>query len=66
MKMPHTGAPRGKWVRVKLKDGTVIIDRFHDRTDKYVFLKKHGRIAKSTIQAFSDYKERNDGKGDKV
>jgi hypothetical protein len=32
MKMPHTGCPRGKRVRVVLRDGVSFIDKFWDRT----------------------------------
>ena len=52
--MPHTGSYRGKRVRVVLRDGTVIYDRFIERTDKYVFLEKSGRIPKAMFRAMSD------------
>jgi hypothetical protein len=34
MKMPHTGCPRGKRVRVVLRDGQVMIDKFWERTNR--------------------------------
>ena len=52
--MPHTGSHKGKRVRVVLRDGTVIYDRFIERTDKYVFLKGAGRIPKADFRAMSD------------
>lgn len=54
MKMPHTGSYRGKRVRVVLRDGTILYDRFIERTDKYVFLEKAGRIPKAKFRAMSD------------
>jgi hypothetical protein len=47
---PHTGAPRGKRVRVVLRDGTVFIEKFWSRDHRYVYfgippdLKKVGRV----------------------
>ncbi len=59
--MCHTGTYRGKKVRVVLRDGTLIIDHFHDRNDKFVFLREKGKILKKDIKSMSDYKERNHG-----
>lgn len=39
MKTPHTSAHPGKMVRVVLKDGTVIVDKFVERTGKFVVLR---------------------------
>ncbi len=52
MRIPHTATHRGKRVKVVLRDGTEIIDRFIDRTDKWVVLKENGRVNKSDIRAF--------------
>lgn len=52
MKLPHTATYRGKRVRVVLKDGTKIDDRFEDRTDKWVVLREIGRVMKRDIKAF--------------
>ena len=49
----HTGAPRGKRIWVVLKDGTKFIDRFVDRSDKYVIFKDRGWVAKGLIKSFS-------------
>lgn len=59
--MCHTGTRRGKKVRVVLRDGTVIIDHFIERNDKYIFLRQRGRIIKQNIKSFSDYKVRHHG-----
>ena len=53
IKTPHTGAQRNKRVRVLLRDGGVICDRFVDRCDKYVFLKDFGRLHKREIRSLS-------------
>ena len=36
MKTPHTSAPRGKRIRVVLRNGDVISDRFVERTGKFI------------------------------
>lgn len=55
--LPHTACHRGKKVLVKLRDGTEFVARFHDRTDKYVFMEGHPRIPKSEILSFTIYKK---------
>lgn len=55
-KMPHSATFRGKRVYIKLMDGTTFIDRFLDRTDRFIVLKDHGRIMKRDLKAFSNYK----------
>lgn len=52
MRTPHTGTNRGKKVRVVLRDGTKIDDKFVDRTNKWVVLEKTGRVMKSDIRSF--------------
>lgn len=60
MRMAHTGAYRGKRVRLVLRDGTTIFARFHERNDRTVFLKdEHGKtlsVLKSNIRSFSEHK----------
>jgi hypothetical protein len=41
LRTPHTTVRRGKKVRVKLRDGTLIIDKFVERTGKFVILENH-------------------------
>lgn len=55
-RMPHTATKKGKRVHVILKSGEKLIDHFEGRTDRHVFLRARGRIAKSEIRAFSDYR----------
>lgn len=55
-RQPHTACHRGKVVRVKLKDGTVFIDRFHDRTKSVVFFKSGRKVPKGDIVSFSFFK----------
>lgn len=57
MKTPHTACHRGKRVRVRLRDGTAIDDRFLDRTDRWVVLERAGRVPKGEIKAFIILKE---------
>lgn len=57
MRTPHTQTHRGKAVRVVLRDGAVIVDKFVYRTHKFVFLKASGRIEKGDIKSFRIYKQ---------
>jgi len=52
MKVPHTACHRGKRVKVILRDGTEIIDYFEERTNKWIVLRKVGRIMKADLRAF--------------
>lgn len=54
---PHTGCYPGKRVKVKLIDGTVFIDRFKDRMQKFVFFEDHGRVARRAIKNFIIWKD---------
>jgi hypothetical protein len=57
MKTPHTEIQRGKKVRVELKDGTVFIDHFENRTrGKVCEFRVRGRIRAGDIKAFSPYR----------
>ncbi len=53
MRIPHTPTHRGKRVRVVLKNGQVLVDRFQGRTDRWVELQSNGRIEKRWIQSFT-------------
>lgn len=59
MKTPHTAAHAGKRVRLKLKSGERIDDRFVTRTDHWVVLENYGRIMKRDIKAFFVLKEKS-------
>jgi hypothetical protein len=57
MKTPHTAINRGKRVRVELKDGTVFVDRFLDRTrGKVCVFEQRGRVRVGDSKAFSPYR----------
>lgn len=56
MKTPHTCCARGTRVRVVLRNGDVIVDRFVERTGKFVVLAKH-RIRGGELKSFGIYKE---------
>ncbi len=50
--MPHTHAPRGKRIRVRLKDGSVFVDKFIERrSHDIVFAERVVRAA--TIKSFT-------------
>ncbi|MDR5777587.1 MULTISPECIES: hypothetical protein [unclassified Caballeronia] len=55
MKTPHTCCARGTRVRVVLRNGDVIVDRFVERTGKFVVLAKH-RIRGGELKSFGIYK----------
>lgn len=55
--MPHTACYRGKRVRVKLRDGEVFVDKFHDRTDKFVIFQSGRKVSKGDIVSFSFFKQ---------
>lgn len=55
MKTPHTSCMRGTRVRVVLRDGSVIIDRFVERTGKFIVLAGH-RLRGGEVKAFSIYR----------
>lgn len=48
----HTGCRRGTKVVVKLRTGGEIVDVFHERNDKFIFLKNNGKIPKADISSF--------------
>lgn len=48
----HMGCPRGHRVRIVLRSGQVVEDRFEERTDRWVLLRQHGRVPKDLIRTF--------------
>lgn len=57
MRLSHTSTHKGKRVRVKLRSGEVIVDKFVERTDIAIHLQDTGWINKKDLQKFSIYKE---------
>jgi hypothetical protein len=55
MKTPHTSCPRGTRVRIVLRNGDVIIDRFVERTGKFIVLAGH-RLRGGELKSFSIYR----------
>lgn len=55
MPLGHTRTYRHRKVRVVLRDGTVIEDRFLERPrcKRWVVLERHGRVALSAIKSFT-------------
>ena len=47
---PHTHFPRGRRVRVVLRDGTVIVGKFMERTSRHIVLDSH-RIRTNTLRS---------------
>ena len=54
-KTPHSSCRRGKRVLVILRDGTEIIDKFVERTGKFVILENH-KFTVDEIRSFAIYK----------
>jgi len=53
---PHTATHRGRKCRVELKDGTVFIDQFIDRTSGKRVIFKNRTVRQGDIKAMSDYR----------
>lgn len=61
MRTPHTSVRKGKRVRIVLKDGTIIIDKFKERTGKFVIIgdETHNNpIRAGDIKSFGIYKHK--------
>ena len=52
----HTSTHKGKRVRVKLKDGTVFVDKFVDKKSTYVIFEEHKKVLKKSIVSFAIFK----------
>lgn len=52
----HTACPSGKKVRIKLKDGTVIVTKFIQRDEQNSIITEAGKFRKRNIKSFSIYK----------
>lgn len=48
----HTSAPRGKRIRVVLKDGTTFVDRFLEGTGKFVVFFER-KVVRGDIKEFT-------------
>jgi hypothetical protein len=55
----HTSTYKGKRVRIKLKDGTVFVDKFLDEKGKHIIFEEHGRVPKIDVINFSIYKNKS-------
>jgi hypothetical protein len=51
-KKPHTHAPRGKRIRVVLKDGTEFVDKFLERRSKQIVFSERS-VAIGLIESFT-------------
>ena len=55
--MPHTSTNKGKRVKIVMRDGSSIIDKFIERKKDSIILKESGKIYKKDIKAFIIYKQ---------
>lgn len=53
MKTPHTSAYRGKRVHVVLKNGQSFVDKFVEKTGRYVRFRNVGKVIRGDIKAFT-------------
>lgn len=49
----HSSTYKGKRVRIKMKDGSVFVDKYKDTKGRFIFFEEMGKIAKKDIQNFS-------------
>lgn len=56
----HTSTHKGKRVRVKLKDGSVFVDKFLDEKSQHIIFEEQGKVSKSDIVNFSINKNKAD------
>lgn len=52
----HTSCPKGKRVRIKFKDGRVLITKFIQRDEQNKIITQDGIFRKRDIKSFSIYK----------
>lgn len=48
---PHTAYPRGKRVRIVLRDNSVVIGKFQTETDLTIFLQDGQKVPRKKIRA---------------
>ena len=51
MKKPHSNFQPGKRLLVLMRNGEHFIDKFKDRSDRYVEFHEHGRVYLTAIRA---------------
>ena len=56
MRTAHTSTNRGRMVEIILKNGKRVVDKFMSRTDRFVYLKLHGKVNKCNIRSFRQVK----------
>jgi len=49
----HSSTYKGKRVRIKMKDGTVFVDKFLDTGSSWIEFEERGRVDKKLIKNFS-------------
>lgn len=53
MRTPHTSCPRGKRVRVVLKDGTEFVDKFMEHTAGHLVIFAAHQVRQGDIKIFT-------------
>lgn len=53
LRTPHTTVYKGKRVRVVLRNGTTFVDKFVERTSKYVKMEQHPHLEPHDIRSFT-------------
>ena len=56
MRTPHTAVKRGKRVKVVLKNGETFVDKFVERTSRYVTFETR-KVLKGDIKSFAIFKQ---------
>ncbi len=56
MKTPHTHFKRGTPLRIILRDGTHIYDRYEDHGSGHILLREYGKLQLRLVQAVTIWK----------
>lgn len=54
---PHTATYRGRRVRIKFRDGHVVVTKFVERTRNKWIVTEAGRFRAAEVASFSDYRD---------
>lgn len=61
-KFPHTHFARGKRIKIVLRDGTIIIDKFVERRERFIITENH-RVSTKGLKSVGYFKNRQEGMG---
>ena len=54
MRTPHTATHRGKQVKILLRNGEILIDKFVERKSTFIYLEKYGCIRRCDIRSLAN------------